>query len=35
MTFAVGWLCAGNVVNGRVDNGWGFQLKCEFYQELR
>jgi hypothetical protein len=30
ITFAVGWLCAGNVANGRVDNGWGFQLKYEF-----
>jgi hypothetical protein len=30
MTFAVGWLCAGNVANGRVDNGWGCQLKYEF-----
>jgi len=30
LTFAVGWLCAGNVANGRVDNGWGFQLKYEF-----
>jgi hypothetical protein len=30
MTFAVGWLCAGNVANGRVDNGWGFQIKYEF-----
>ena len=30
MTLAVGWLCAGNVANGRVDNGWGFQLKYEF-----
>jgi hypothetical protein len=30
LTFAVGWLCAGNVANGRADNGWGFQLKYEF-----
>jgi hypothetical protein len=30
ITFAVGWLCTGNVANGRVDNGWGFQLKYEF-----
>jgi len=30
ITFAVGWLCAGNVANGRADNGWGFQLKYEF-----
>jgi len=30
MTLAVGWLCAGNVANGRVDNGWGLQLKYEF-----
>jgi len=30
LTFAVGWLCAGPVANGRVDNGWGFQLKYEF-----
>ena len=30
LTLAVGWLCAGNVANGRADNGWGFQLKYEF-----
>jgi hypothetical protein len=30
LTFAVGWLCAGNVANGRADNGWGFQIKYEF-----
>jgi hypothetical protein len=30
LTFAMGWLCAGNVANGRVDNGWGIQLKYEF-----
>jgi len=30
LTLAVGWLCAGNVANGRADNGWGFQLKFEF-----
>jgi hypothetical protein len=30
LTFAVGWLCAGNVANGRADDGWGFQLRYEF-----
>jgi hypothetical protein len=28
--WAVGWLCAGNVANGRADDGWGFQLRYEF-----